>query len=103
MVKKGKPYFNDSDDPDDLDKIQEKNINAPSASGTRKVQNVLELITEKDICIEQNVILKRVKYETNKRSIIYIGQVEKVNKSLLIHVNFLRKKTSMQKENSIYI
>lgn len=84
-----------------FNEIQEENstdIYAPSTSGTQK-NKILEIINEED-CIDPNIVLKRddfiiVKYETNKRNVMYIGQVEKV-KTPLICVNFLRKKTSSQ-------
>lgn len=96
---KKKYELHDIDDLDDPDNIQEENsidIYAPSTSGTQG-NDLSEIINEED-CIDPNIVLKKgdfiiVKYETNKRNIMYIGQVE-IDKSPLIYVNFLRKKTS---------
>jgi len=61
-----------------------------------------EIINEEDF-IDPNIVLKKddfiiVKYETNKRNIMYIGQVE-MYKCPLIYMHFLRKNTSAQEES----
>jgi hypothetical protein len=93
---------NDFDDPDDPNSIvldeDITDIYAPSTSGTQKERGSLEKINEEE-CIDQNISLRKgdfiiVKYETNKRNLMYIGQVVK-NNCPLIEVNFLRKKTSI--------
>jgi len=84
---------------DDPDSVQEENLTdiyAPSTSGAQN-NDKLKIINEND-CIDQNIVLKKgdfiiVKYETNKRNIMYIGQVE-MDKFRL--VNFLWKKTTSQ-------
>jgi len=101
---KNKDELNDIGDLDDPDSVQEENsidIYAPSTSGTQG-NDLSETIDEED-CIDPNIVIKKgdfiiVKYETNKRNIMYIGQVE-MDKPPLIYVNFLRKKTSAQEKS----
>lgn len=86
---------NDFDDPDDPNSIvldeDITDIYAPSTSGTQKERGSLEKINEEE-CIDQNISFRKgdfiiVKYETNKRNLMYIGQVVK-NNCPLIDVNF---------------
>jgi len=107
MILKKKDELHDIDDLDDPESVREENsidIYASSTSGTQG-NDFSKIINEED-CFDPNIVLKKgdfiiVKYETNKRNIMYIGQVE-MEKSPLIYVNFLRPKTSAQ-EGSYFV